>query len=119
MYTELIFGASLKEDTPQEVIQTIQDMIDGQPTKKSFQHLFNTSSYYFGINEPLVKFWKDDIRNCWILSSRSNVKNYDGEIEAFLEWIKPYIEKGSGEREFYAIATYEESREPVIYYLEE
>jgi hypothetical protein len=52
-----------------------------------------------------------------VLSTRSNIKNYKQEIETFLEWIKPYINGGSGSRNMYAIVIYEEQDEPTIYYL--
>ena len=82
----------------------------------SFEWIFNISSSYFGVNKPVKKMWFDDILKAWRISTRSNIKNYENEIEKFLEWIKPYIEKGSGERNMYAIVIYEEASEPTIYY---
>lgn len=125
MYTELIFGAGLKKDTPEKVIEVLKYMVgDTEEKPKDFplpegrcERLFRGSSYYFGVNEPLWKMWKDDIGENWVLSTRSNIKNYEGEIEAFLEWIKPYIDGGSGYRDMYAIVTYEEAEAPDIYYL--
>lgn len=125
MYTELIFGAGLKKDTPENVIEVLKYMVgDTEEKPKDFplpegrcERLFRGSSYYFGVNEPLWKMWKDDIGENWVLSTRSNIKNYGGEIEAFLEWIKPYIDGGSGYRDMYAIVTYEEAESPDIYYL--
>lgn len=61
--------------------------------------------------------WFDDIRSEWIVSSRTNIKNYESEIQTFLEWIKPFIDSGSGDRKMYAITIYEEQSEPTIYYL--
>ena len=127
MYTELIFGAGLKKDTPKKVIKNLKLMIEADwedlqkaPKEiKSFSHIFRISSYYFGVNDPIRKIWFDKISENWRVSTRSNVKNYGSEIEQFLEWIKPFIEQGSGEREFYAIVIYEEDIEPTIYYLEE
>lgn len=125
MYTELIFGANLKKDTPTEVIEALKYMI-GETKKKPInfplpdgrcEWLFRGASYYFGVNRPVSKMMYDDIGGNWIVSTRSNIKNYEGEIEAFLEWIKPYIDGGSGARDMYAIVTYEESDEPEIYYL--
>lgn len=126
MYTELIFGAKLKKETPNEVIQALKYMLDEIEKPNDFplpngrcEWLFQGSSYYFGVNAPVNKMWFDDICGQWQLSTRSNIKNYNGEIEEFLEWIKPYIESGSGCRDMYAIVTYEESAEPTIYYLHE
>lgn len=127
MYTELIFGASLKEDTPSTVIDALKYMIGETEEKpKDFplpdgrcEWLFRGSSYYFGVSESVSKMWFDEIANDWRLSTRSNIKNYEGEIEEFLEWIKPYIKSGSGYKDFYAIVTYEEAEEPTIYYLDQ
>lgn len=125
MYTELIFGADLKQHTPERIIEALRYMIgDIEEKPKEFpfpdgrwKWLFRSSSYYFGVNEPVIKMWKDDIGMNWVLSIRSNIKNYGGEIEAFLDWIKPHIDDGSGCRDMYAIVTYEEADSPDIYYL--
>jgi hypothetical protein len=127
MYTEIIFGADLKQDTPKYVIEALKYMIGNNKEKpKDFplpegrcERLFQGSSYYFGVNKSVSKMWFDDVNENWALSTRSNIKNYSGEIGDFLEWIKPYIESGSGNRDMYAIVTYEDSEEPNIYYLHE
>jgi len=138
-YTELIFGCSLGEDTPHEIIRLLKFMVDSSEFKTwdeiidnnskepwlpdhplfsdtRWRWIFQCASYYFGVNEPMAKIWYDDIRHCWQISTRSNLKNYD-EIELFLDWIKPYIDSGSGLREMYAIVTTEDG-EPKIYYLD-
>ena len=129
MYTEIIFGAGLKEGLPEQVVLVIKKLISeeefGQdtPNHDFFKSertwlLRSGGSYYFpGTVEP--KFWFDEIAKQWFLHFRTNIKNYDSEIEKFLDWIKPYIEEGVGRKNFYAIVTYEESDEPTIYYLEE
>lgn len=127
MYTEIIFGAGLKAKLPEVIVSTIKKLVAGEDLKETTpDHPFFKSkrpwllrsggSYYFpGTVEP--KFWFDDIAKQWFLHFRTNIKNYDSEIEKFLDWIKPYIEEGVGERNFYAIVTYEESVAPTIYYL--
>lgn len=127
MYTELIFGASIKKNTPNEVIEALKYMLGEIEDKpKNFplpdgrcEWLFQGTSFYFGINEPINKMWFDEIDECWHISTRSNIKNYENEIETFLEWVKPHIDSGSGQREMYAIVMYEEQLEPTIYYLYE
>jgi len=126
MYTELIFGADLKEDTPQSVISALSYMMGNINDKPKdfplpdgrFEWLFRGGSYYFAVNNPVSKMWQD-INECWRISTRSNIENYGDEIEVFLEWIKPYIDGGSGARDMYAIVMYEEFDEPKIYYLNE
>ena len=125
MYTELIFGADLKQDTPENVIEALKYMIgdtEEKPTNFPLpdgrcEWLFKGASYYFGVNRPVSKMWFDDISKNWALSTRSNITNYEGEIEAFLKWIKPYINSGSGYHNMYAIVIYEEAKTPDIYYL--
>lgn len=126
-YTELIFGAKLKKNTPTNVVEALKYMI-GEITEKPkdfplpdgrCEWLFRGGSYYFAINNPVSKIWFDEVDNCWRISSRSNIKNYDSEIETFLNWIKEYVESGSGERELYAIVIYEQDITPTCYYLYE
>lgn len=125
MYTELIFGASLKKDTPNEVIESLKYMMGEIEEKPKFyplpegrcEWMFRGGSYYFGVHNAVSKFWQDDISKSWVLSTRFNIKNYEDEIDTFLNWIKPYIESGSGNRDMYAIKIYEEQSEPTVYYL--
>ena len=121
MYTELIFGARLKSNTPKLVIDTLKYMLgeiempnDFPFSNERINYLFNCSSYYFGVNRSVSKMWFDEIAKQYSISTRSNIKNYEGEIEEFLTWIKPYVASGSGKKEMYAIVTYEEE-EPIIY----
>ena len=125
MYTELIFGAELKKDTPNQVIESLKYMlgeIEEKPSdfplpKGRCEWLFQGGSYDFAISNSVNKMWFDTLGDQWKISTRFNIKNYNNEIETFLEWIKPYISQGSGNRDFYAIVTYEEDSEPTIYYL--
>jgi len=126
MYTELIFGAGLKKETPQSVIDALKYMLgDTEDKPKDFplpdgrcEWLFQSTSY-FGMTVPANKFVFDKDFDSWCLSTRSSIKNYEGEIEEFLDWIKPYICSGSGNRNMYALTIYEDSATPSIYYLNE
>jgi len=124
MFTELIFGAELKKDTPKEIIDCLEYMIgenENEPKNFPFygwtRYMLRNGSYYFAINRPVSKMWFDKITQSYHISTRSNFKNYDGNVEEFLEWIKPYIDSGSGSNDMYAIVTYEEQEVPDIYYL--
>lgn len=125
MFTELIFGADFKQHTPDHVIEALKYMIGDTEEKPNdfpfpegrWKWLFKSSSYYFGVNEPVIKMWYDTIGKNWVLSIRCSIKNYQGEIDTFLKWIKPHIDGGSGRRDMYAIVTYEGVSEPTIYYL--
>ena len=75
------------------------------------------ASSYFGVTSTVNKLYEES--GSWILSSRFNRKNSDYGIEAFLDWIKPYIYYGSGAKEMYAIVISEYDPEPLIYYLKD
>ena len=53
------------------------------------------------------------------ISTRANLKNYKRQIEKFIEYIKPYIEQGSGfDHNIFAYVQYEEAEFPTIYALD-
>lgn len=122
-YTEINFGATLREDTPDEVTAVLSDLANGRRIRQPLDHpFFKTSrceylmvcsSAYFLFGEipmPVFHFH----HKCWTLAFRSSLKNYDGEIELFLDWIRPYIEEGSGANDYYAVVCTEDGL-PVIY----
>lgn len=120
-YTELIFGVALKENTPTSVIDTLHYMVNpnvGEPLHVDFphQHLLRGCSEYFPV-EAESRMWQHPIRKRWHISTRSNIKNYNKEIEQFLEWIKPYVESGSGFNDIYAMTICEDDAIPTIYSL--
>ena len=133
MYTELIFGATLKEKTPTYVTQALDHVINDTDdtvnvklsdeskyfiNEYSLQKLIWCTSYYFGAhnNKPSCVF--DKTAGCWCISFRANCKNYNGEIEKFIEFIKPYVEWGSGTTNIFAIVQYEEDDYPTLYGIE-
>lgn len=123
MYTELIFGAKLKKDTPESVINTLRYMIGDIDKPEILEFDANRNpliggSYYFGVTRSVSNMYYNLTDKRWQISTRANIKNYEGEIDQFLTWIKPYIEQGSGTRDMYAIKIYEEQEEPTIYYLD-
>ena len=81
----------------------------------SLRKLIWCTSYYFGAhnNKPSCVF--DKIANTWCISFRANCKNYQNEIERFIEFIKPYVEYGSGPTNIFAIVQYEEDDYPTLY----
>ena len=127
MYTELIFGATLKETTPTYVTDALNCVINNNTDAKlsseveqfideySLRKLIWCTSYYFGAhdNKPSCTF--DKIANRWCISFRANCKNYQNEIERFIEFIKPNIEYGSGPTNIFAIVQYEEDDYPTLY----
>jgi len=130
MYTEISFSAELKLDTETaKVVATLSDYESSKAVKDDFwpdhkffktsrfrQLMVMSSAYFPGTIHPLFRreSWNEDM---YTLIFRSNLKNYDDEIELFLDWIKPYIYDGCGTRGYYAVVCYEEAAEPTIYYL--
>lgn len=133
MYTELNISLELKQDVPQEVINILMYMTTGewpagvQPTSDvnltkeelpdhplfatdtRWRFMLRGNSYYFDMTPQHVLRY-DAISEACILSVRSNFKNYDDEINKFLNWIEPYTEtKG-----FIGYSRYEESDNPVL-----
>lgn len=133
MYTEFIFGAELKSDTPEEVIDALRYMIGHdvpKPEKEPYDGAFSYNnpigearSYYFPVHEAVSRMWlyKDEVDyegDHWIISTRSNRRGGHGSAEMFIEWIRPYVHMGSGINDMIGISIYEEDLRPTIYYLD-
>ena len=123
MYTELVLGVNIKDDTPNEVITVLRHMVYNPninsvvelPDHPLFatsrwKHMLRSCSYYFsgGSHTELVK----DQFDFWKLSIRCNLKNYDDEINKFWNWIQPYVETKGHVGHF----RYEEDDEPTLMY---
>ncbi|MEK4122066.1 hypothetical protein [Lysinibacillus sp. FSL K6-0102] len=125
MYTELVLSIELNEDVPSEVINTLKFMMNRYsdedhvtpPDHKLFKvsnrwrYMLNSWSYYFdGFSNSALQY--DSIINSYFLVIKCNLKNYENEIELFLDWIKGYS-KTSG---FVGYSRYEEDTEPTLIY---
>ena len=124
MYTELHFNVELKEDTPEEIMEVLRYMVcDGVPPSTIPQHeLFETSrwafmlrcgSFYFAA-ETHSTLRYDDISKSYYLCVRCNLKNYDEEIQKFIDFIDPFVVGTNGD--FLGFYRYEESNEPTLIY---
>jgi len=120
MYTEIYVNVDLKDNTPEEVINTLKaicefehdsEYLDNKPTRWSF--LFNNGSYYTPrTNVSNLTF--DAIGNQWSLLGKGDIKNYENEIEQFFEYIEPWVED-----KFMGYMRYEEHDEPKLMYKKE
>ena len=117
MYTEIYVNADLKKETPQDVIDVISAICEknyeakcliGKPSMWGW--LFNNGSYYLPLTE-CGKITKDSVSGIYSFIGKGDIKNYEGEIEQFFNFIKPWCEG-----EFIGYYRYEESREPVLVY---
>lgn len=124
MYTEINICFDLIENAPKDVVAILHYLIDDKtiiPFISFPEHDFFkcdrwdmiacSDSYYFdGSTNSKIVF--DDISKTWKINIRANLKNYDSEIEKFLNWLEPYIDtKG-----FVGYTRYEESEDPTLIY---
>ena len=73
--------------------------------------MLKCDSYYFDYQTNWSFEW-DHISRNYYLSGVSNLKNYSGEIEQFLDWLNPYIHDSSAG--FIGWTMYEEAWMPTI-----
>ena len=121
MYTELHYNVELRKDVPAQVIAALEYMLDHcKPEARCDHPLFKTdrwsvmlsmdSCYFAAETHSTLRF--DDISDQYYLCVRSNLKNYDSEIEKFIDWMDPYVDAFDGD--FLGFHRYEESEDPVI-----
>lgn len=130
MYTELVCAFELENDTPIEVINTIRymtgqlDKIEKTPNHELFDtdrwsFMLRSDSYYFeGDTHSAIRL--DDLYkgnqshlNSYYVTIRCNLKNYNGEIEKFINWIKLY----STTKGFIGYKRYKEYEEPTLIFI--
>lgn len=99
-YTELKFDAKLLRSTPIEIILLLESLINLQdssiPDASFIDHEFFdcTSWYKIFLPSQFLETQENtlDFQNGrYIISIHSEFKNYDQEIEKFVDWIKPYV----------------------------
>lgn len=124
MYTELHFNSELKKNVSQNIINVLQFMIDNEDKPQSLPDhpLFSTSrwysmlrtdSYYFDADtHSTLRF--DSISESYFLCIRCNLKNYNREIQKFVDWIMPYLAKHNND--FLGFYRYEEDETPTLIY---
>jgi hypothetical protein len=125
MYTELNIGVEITAD--KDVIQKLKFMLGDSREDVNILHpLFNdttrwsymlqSDSYYFD-GQADSKLFIDDLysdKPMYFLNVRCNLKNYNEEIEKFMDWLCPYI-KTEG---FLGYKRYEEFDDPTLIYKE-
>lgn len=123
MYTELVLGIEVNDEPI--VIDTLERMLSDKAVVKDvtinhpffrttrWSYMLLSDSYYFDgqTDSKLVH----DLRNLsHYLNVRCNLKNYDYEIELFLDWLCPYIMTEG----FLGYMRYEEYADPTLIYKE-
>ena len=127
MYTQIHFASDLKKETPKEVIDILKAMDNGTafelyekqlPNHDFFKcghwaYLFTMGSAYFDY-DTTHHFGKQEWSDTYNLSVTSNLKNYSDEIDLFIDWITPYLDKQDGD--FLGYSRYEETEIPTLIY---
>lgn len=100
-YTTLVCKIKLRKDTPDEIINFLKKVIinhsDDIPTDNYFYHEFFKCERWNDLFTSLN--WSDDIqggkfyveKENWVIYLQTEFKNYDNEIDKFIDWIKPYV----------------------------
>lgn len=130
MYTELVIKAKITEYLPDDVWMILDYLFNPKTEVEIYdEHMqlksdvklpdhpfFDSSRWemigscnsYYHIPES-QSFFADGY-----LFSRSDLKNYGGEIENFINWITPYLDEPDGK--FIGWKWYEEYHEPTFIY---
>jgi hypothetical protein len=126
MYTELNCAFELMKDTPDAVIAILKHMLDQRnplparmPSHPFFRTerwdmIFTCSSYYFAACRAQTDMWLDEVDRRYHVMIRANLKNYDGEIGKFIDWITSYIDALEGD--FIGYSRYEDTETPTLIY---
>ena len=129
MYTELIVGCTLKKNLPKVCVNALtlisnrKEINENDKETEEFikeYDLYNicwSESAYFGApSHCIFRRLEENYEDYYSLSIRANLKSYNGEIEKFLEYLRPYVYWGSGTNELYAMTIYEEDKEPTLWF---
>ena len=120
MYTEIYVNVDLKEDTPDSILDVLRAMcrVEGYSVPDDlplrWAYLFNDGSFY----TPLTSCRNltfNDISKQYSLLGKGDIKNYEGEIEKFFEWITPWVDAENGS--FIGYSRYEDCQLPELYVL--
>jgi len=101
MYTEILIKANVHESIPDNIKQVLNYMFNqGEIPETLPKHdFFNCSRWGFiGSGSSYYHVpWATSAYKENSIFSRSDLKNYDNEIELFFDWIKPYLDNVEGE----------------------
>ena len=107
MYTEIYVNVDLKEETPQEIIDTL---------KQKSRLLFKNGSYYTP-STYVCSLTHDAFLQRWSLLGKGDLKNYSGEIEHFFDWLMPWVDGSPGD--FVGYRRYELDQKPTLVFIPE
>jgi hypothetical protein len=120
-YTEFFFRFTVNRDVPAGPLQAVLfgEGSGGEPLPD--HPLFSTDRWEgMGRRGNLgvlaaTRMDKDLEHNCWNVIIHGEMKDYDGEIGKFLDWIRPYL--GVGPSDFIGYSIGEDSDQPTLHYM--
>ncbi|MEN6533260.1 MAG: hypothetical protein ABFD89_06325 [Bryobacteraceae bacterium] len=118
MYTELLLKAQLKDEAPDSVRGVLRFLFNkGAEPEELPNHPFFTLDRWSQIGRCSSAYhipWTDSHydEEYGYIFSRSDLKNYSGEIDALLSWIAPYLRGEDGM--CIGWSWYEESIQPTL-----
>ncbi len=128
MYTELVCAFELTEETPRHIIETLEFMCGQRedhpnelPDHKLFSEetrwkwMLQSDSCYFD-GKTHSEIVNDTVIGVCYVTIRCNLKNYDDEIENFIDWVSPYIRKDY-DHYFIGYERYEENKKPTLLFV--
>lgn len=122
MYTELVLKCSIRDDAPAKVSAVLTFLFkEGKEPAVLPDHEFfkcprwtgiGSNSSFYHHPKALSSYFTFDGERGGYLFSRSDLKNYDGEIGHFIDWLMPYIDEEEG----FCIGWewYEEDNQPTL-----
>jgi len=126
MYTELVLNVEVRKDAGQDVLDCLYNMVNNgeqakPPAKDEENALFKTDRWRFMLKTgsfyftPFSTSAYRELQGNFYLSIRTDLKNYSGEIEKFLEWLVQYVDGYEGD--FMGYKRYEERDDPTLLYI--
>lgn len=119
MYTQLFFNASFKNDVSAVDKRALEYLFDGadKPAELPEHKFFSMDRAHYMFHSPAytgaaVTVKLSDFYNH--VTAHIEVKNYEGEIEAFLEWARPLLDEEKGR--CIGWKWYEEGDHPILIY---
>ena len=109
MYTEIYVNIDLDDETPEEVIKSIQCAVNCEPNSGDparWQFMGHGASY-------TPNTWCAVLNDCEFIGKslllKGSIKNYGSEIEQFFDMIRPW-----SRTEFMGYMRYEEDEKPTL-----
>lgn len=125
MYTELVLKCGIRDDVPSDVRAVLKHLFmqDEEPETLPDHAFFKCprwmmigqcSSFYHH-PRAMSDYWtghSDKDEQGGYLFSRSDLKNYDDEINLFIDWLRPYIDEE--DEQCIGWSWYEEDCQPTL-----